>query len=436
MRAAITYCAIALLVSAKTSAYELHKQGGSLVSADLDAVLGAFHSDESYAATGTKSAGSSNWREGFIKYGLSGSMELAAKASIYGKFNFLSSGTWGDGDAGGFTEGSERRTALEDRYIGWRSGELFPSLGPDGVDISVGRQEVVVGDGFLIKGDGLNFGDVDLGDDYDRGGAYYLASRKAFHDTAVLRIGTGHGLRGDLMWLTSNNRAQANSELAVATLETVGEDGTLGLTYIKGLDVDKRFATPFQAERDGMETSSVRGAGSLGVKDLNLAFEYASQDRDSGRENAWYIEGSWTFSQMPWSPTATYRYSSFSEWFDPLFYGLSRGYGTWFQGEVASNYAGPFNTNSRVHHIGLKATPSSTVTVGMLYFNFEPMSNRMSSLGGDEVDLYAEWLIGEHFMVSPVVSFYQPDQSSNDGGLQLRSSDLSVYFQLIIAASF
>ncbi|HHJ1299624.1 hypothetical protein D3C76_349780 [compost metagenome] len=435
-RAVIAYSAVTLLFAAKVSAYELYNEGGRSLNADLEAVFAAFHSDESYATTGTKSAGSSNWREGYVKYGLNGSAELSGKSSVYGKFNFLSSGTWGDGDAAGFTVGTERRTAIEDAYMGWRSGELFSSLGSNGIDISAGRQEVVVGDGFLIKGDALNFGDVDLGDNFDRGGAYYLASRKAFNRTAVVRVGGDHGWRGDLMWLDSNNRAQAETELAVATLEHVAEEGTLGLTYIKGLDVNKRFATPFQAERDGMETASIRGTGSLGVKDLNLAFEYATQDRDSGRENAWYLEGSWTFSDVPWSPTATYRYSRFSESFDPLFYGLSRGYGTWFQGEVASNYAGPFNTNTRVQHVGLKATPVESLTVGALYFNFDPISRDEGNLGGNEVDLYAEWKVNEHLMISPVVGFYKPDRSADRGGLQLGSDDTNSYFQLIVGTFF
>lgn len=110
------------------------------------------------------------------------------------------------------------------------------------------------------------------------------------------------------MWLKSDNRAQAETELAIATLEHIAEPGTLGLTYIRGLDVNERFATSAQIERDGMDTVSLRGTGSLGVENLNLSFEYVTQDRRSGRENAWYLEGSWTFADVPWSPTATYRY--------------------------------------------------------------------------------------------------------------------------------
>lgn len=426
----------ALALPIESRAYELYSQDGNVLNSKVEAVFAAMHSDERYATTGGRDSRSSNWREGFIKYGLNGSSELDSQSSVYGAFSLLSSGTWGDGDAAGFTEGTERRTEVEDAYLGWRSGSLFPTLGENGIEFSAGRQEVVVGDGFLIKGDALNFGDVDLGENYDRGGAYYLAARKAFDKTAVLRVGGEKGWRGDLMWLGSDNRAQADTKLAVATLEHVADEGTLGLTYIKGLDVDERFATPFQLERDGMKTVSLRGAGSLGVTNLNLAFEYATQDRDSGRENAWYLEGSWTFADVPWSPTATYRYSRFSESFDPLFYGLSRGYGTWFQGEVASNYAGPFNSNTRVHHVGLKVTPRENLTLGALYFDFDPIDRSLGNLGGREFDLYAELAVNEHIFISPLVGFYKPEKSANQGGLQLGGDDTNTYLQLIVGTSF
>lgn len=428
--------AVTFAVALPAHAYEFYNKDETILNANLEAVFAAMHSDENYAVFGNRTSGSSSWREGYIKYGLSATQGLGGNGSLYGAFSLLSSGTWGDGDAAGFTEGSERRTAVEDAYLGWKSGDLFPTLGANGIDISAGRQKIVIGDGFLINGDALNLGDVDLGENFDRGGAYYLAARKTFDQTAVLRIGGDKGWRGDLMYLASDNHAQADTELAVATLEHVTEPGTLGLTYIHGLDVNERFATPAQLERDGMDTISLRGSGSLGVKNLNLAFEYATQDRSSGRENAWYLEGSWTFADMPWTPTATYRYSRFSEDFDPLFYGLSRGYGTWFQGEVASNYAGPFNTNTKVHHIGLKAKPREDLTVGALFFDFNPINKDTSNLGGRELDVYLEWMINEHFMISPLIGFYTPDKSADQGGLQLGSDDTNTYVQLIVGTFF
>ncbi|KFX68939.1 hypothetical protein TMS3_0115755 [Pseudomonas taeanensis MS-3] len=419
------------------SALELSNQGDSVLNADLEAIFTAIRSSENYDLVGNRSKGSSSWREGYIKYGLSGGQGLAGNGTLYGAFNLLSSGTWGDGDAAGLTEGSERRTAVEDAYLGWQSGNLVPWLGEDGVDISGGRQIVTLGDGFLIQGDPVSVGDVDLGADFDRGGAYYLAGRKAFDQTAVLRLGGSQGWRGDLMWLKSDNRFQAETELAVANLEQVGELGTLGISWIRGLDVNQRFAEIIGLqERDGMDTVSLRGRGGLGVENLELAGEYVTQNKHSGRENAWFLESAWTFADLAWSPTASYRYSRFSEVFDPLFYGLSRGYGTWFQGEVAANYAGPFNSNTQVHHVSLKAAPRENLTLGALYFDFNSLEENLGNLGGRELDLYAEWLVNDHLLISPLLGFYKPDRSSEQGGLQLGGNSTNTYLQLVLGTFF
>src|SRR5476651_2347588 len=102
---------LALLLSAgHAHAYELYGDGDSHLNATLEAVFGLFHSQENYAPSGRLSQGSSAWREGYIKYGLSFDKDLAGGGTAYGAANLLSSGTWGDGDAAGFSDGSERRT--------------------------------------------------------------------------------------------------------------------------------------------------------------------------------------------------------------------------------------------------------------------------------------------------------------------------------------
>ncbi|MFZ6050099.1 hypothetical protein ACFW0H_28730 [Pseudomonas sp. CR3202] len=430
---------LALLVSAATQAgaYELYADDDTHLNADLEAVFGLFHSQENYAITGSKSEGSSSWREGYAKYGISFDQGLAGAGTSYGKFNLLSSGTWGDGDAAGFTDGSERTTKIEDAYLGWRSGSLFEALGEDGVDVSFGRQNLMVGDGFLINGDALNLGKGLADGEFNRGGAYWLAARKAFDQTAVLRLGGKDGLRGDLMWLKSDNRAQAKPELWVGTLEHVSEAGTLGLTAIDIRDIDEEFASPFQAERDGMKTYSVRGQGNAGVENLFLSGEYARQDKkEVDDEDAWYLEAGWTFADVAWSPYVSYRYSRFSEGYDALFTGFSRGYGTWFQGEVAANYAGPFNTNTQVHHVAFKVSPLENLSLGALWFDFNTLDRDLGNTDGRELDLYAEWAVSDNLIVMPLVGLYQPDRSAEEGGTQIGNDDRNLYSQLVFVTTF
>ena len=430
---------LALLLGAAfpAGAVELYADADTRVQANLEAVFGLFHSRENYAPSGRLEEGSSSWREGYVKYGLSFEQGLAGVGSSYGALSMLSSATWGDGDAAGFSDGSERTTKIEDAYLGWRSGNLFEALGEDGVDVSFGRQNVMVGDGFLINGDALNIGKGLADGEFNRGGAYYLAARKAFDQTAVLRLGGQQGWRGDLMWLKSDNRAQAKTELYVGTLEHVADAGTVGLTYIRTRDIDERYASPSQLQRKSMETYSLRAAGNAGVENLSLSGEYAMQDRDQGTdEHAWYLEAGWTFADVAWSPTLSYRYSRFSEGYDTLFYGFSRGYGTWFQGEVAGNYAGPFNTNSRVHHVGLRASPVENLSVGALWFDFDTLDRGRGDFSGRELNLYAQWGLTENLVVMPVVGLYQPKKSAENGGAQLGNGDRNLYSQLVFAFHF
>lgn len=435
---------LALLIagaSSSVSAYQLYATDDTHLNADLSATFGLFHSQERYNMTGTLDEGSSSWQEGFIKYGLSGDQKLGGAGTAYGAFNLLSSGTWGDGDAAGFSDGSERTTKIEDAYAGWRSAGLFPVLGEDGIDLSFGRQNIVVGDGFLIDGDALNMGKGLADGEYNRGGGYYLAARRDFDETAVLRIGGKEGWRGDLMRLKSDNRAQANSELYVATLEHVAPEATFGLTYIDVTDIDERYASPIQLDRKDMKTYSLRGTGNAGVENLFLSGEYAWQDKRDAQysddtANAWYLEAGWTFSDIAWKPYVSYRFSRFSEGYYTLFYGFSRGFGTWFQGEVAGNYSGPFNNNTRVHNIGAKVTPLENLSIGAQFFDFHTLDTDLGNTDGRELDLYAEWAINEHLVIIPLVGLYQPKKSAAEGGTQIGNDDSNLYSQLLFSTTF
>ncbi len=424
--------AVAAVITLPAHAYNLHSSDAGEVNLDIEAMLGTFHSEESYDVTGAavNKEGSSNWQETSIKYGLSATRNLDQGATLYGAVNLLSSGTFGDGDAGGFTSGDERKTKIEDAYLGWRSGNKIASLGENGLDISFGRQNLTIGDGFLINGDALNFGDA-LGDELNRGGAYWLAGRKAFDQTAVVKIDNGNGLRSDLFWIASDNKAQAETKLAGINVEYTTDNGTFGAMYLKGLDVNEDFG---YAHRDGQDTFSIRFQGNAGVENLFLSSEFVTQNQgdDSQKDaNAWYAEAGWTFADVAWSPSVTYRYSTFEEGFDPLFFGFNRGYGTWFQGEVAANYAGPFNSEADVHHVAIKASPTEMLSIGALFFDFSDTAGN-GALDGQEIDLYAEWVVNEHLILSPLLGFYTPENA----GVQIGNTDTNTYFQMIAIVPF
>ena len=407
------------------SAYQLMSNEKSELNLDVEAIVGLFHSEESYGSPEQ----SPTWQEGYIKYGLSGHHTYSKDATFYGGVSLMSTGNWGDGDASGVTNGNERQTRLEDAFAGVRN---------DWIDFSVGRQIITIGDGFVINDDALNFGEA-IDEDLSRGGAYWLAGRKAFDKTAVLSLGREQGLRSDLFWFESDNKAQGRPEMAGINIEHNSDIGTFGALYLKGLDTNPTGIAGGafdNLQRDGQETISVRYQGNVGVENLFLSGEFVDQQQGNGAAdaNAWYLEAGWTFADTAWSPSVNYRYSSFDTGYDQLFTGFNRGYGTWFQGEVWANYAagGPGNTDVDIHHVGIKANPTDTLSIGALFFDFSDTRGGSGANDATEVNLYAEWVVNDHLILSPLVGFYTPDESTSTQG----NTDTNTYFQLLAIVPF
>lgn len=438
----IVSAAIALWVTALTPAQALNliEKDGYNLDFTFEAGVGFFHSGVDYSG---KRRGAVDWEEGYLKGIFKGSYLFSEGGpSLYGALGATLTGTLGEGDAAGLTTGNERKLDWEDYYLGWKSGNLLGV--PDAVDISLGRQTFVVGDGFLINSDSTSFG-KGLGRRFDRGGAYWLAPRKSFEKTAIGRFQTGTPLRGDLFYLGSGNPAQGDTELAGVNLEYKDEKvGTLGAAYLRIVDVEEDL----RPLREDLNTYSIRGQGSAGIENLFLSAEYAYQDSDEEIEvdaYAWYVEAGYTLANLPWSPYLGYRFSHFSgddpdslnknEAFDPLFFGFSRGYGTWFQGEVAANYAGPFSSNTDVHFVALRAQPLETLTLGALYFKFitdEPPPG-VSDEFAQEIDLYVEWKATENVFISPLYGIYIPDDGAE---ATHNTKTVDHYFQITTVVNF
>ncbi len=412
--------------SGTASAYNLISEEGKELNLDVEAILGTFHSGESYGNPNS----SPDWQEAYIKYGLSGFKSINDNSQIYGSVNLLTSGAWGDGEASGTTSGNERDTEFEDVILGFKN-DMF--------DLSIGRQQITVGDGFIVNNDALNFGDA-IDADLNRGGGYWLAARKAFDKTVWLKVGGEEGLRSDIFWFESDNKAQGRPEMAGINVEHNSDLGTFGAFYLKGLDTNPTGIAGGafdNLKRDGQETFSLRYQGNAGVENLFLSAEFATQEQgdNSADADAWYVEAGWTFADTMWSPSVTYRYSTFDNNYDQLFTGFNRGYGTWFQGEVWANYsaAGPGNTGADIHHIAIKAQPTETLALGALYFDIDDTTDNAARAGGaQEINLYAEWVAHDHLIISPLLGFYTPEEDNGAQG----NGDTNTYFQMLAIVPF
>lgn len=419
----------------------LYQTEDTNIYANVSLAFGTFHSDKNYIPV--QEQHSNTWQEGYLQYGLGINQKIGALGSVYAKANLVSAGTWGDGDAGGYTDGSERATKIEDAYIGWKSGQAIPLLGEDGLDLSVGRQNICLGDGFLICADAPNIGNSPLlGNDFNRhgGGTYYLAGHKGFKETAMLKIGGKNPLHGSIFSFKSNNAIQAYSRFTGATLEyTDQEKGNLGLTYLHNNSLDLDYAnrvSTIMTNREGMDVYSLRGNSDLGIENAQFAFEYALQDKkQTSSENAWYAKAGYSFD-TPWKPTVYYRYSRFSESWDNLFIGATE-YGKWFQGEVAYNYSGPFNANTQISNIGLSVSPHEKVTLGALAYDFSTLKkNGNTNYSGRELDVYGLWFVTPHITISPLLGMYKPQADLANGGLQNGDSKTNFYSQLTLMLNY
>ncbi|MNN87893.1 hypothetical protein D3C81_2055070 [compost metagenome] len=77
------------------------------------------------------------------------------------------------------------------------------------------------------------------------------------------------------------------------------------------------------------------------------------------------------------------------------------------------------------------------LTVGALYFDFDTVRTRDSlNLDARELDLYLEWAVNEHLIITPLVGLYKPRKDQDNGGNQVGGNGTNVYSQLTVAVPF
>lgn len=394
----------------------------------LEAGLGLFGVANAQNGLGSLSShgvrqGGRRWAEGYVTPGLEAEYQLNDGA-IYGAARATASATRGDGEAqrNSVTDMQPESLSLSEAYLGWKSGRNFAVLGEDAVDLSIGRQGFVIGDGFLIADGTL---------DSFRRNNHVVGPRAAFDRTAILRLNTAP-VRADLFRVESNTDQQymrgkdsAATALHGANVEwfesAQGDSGRsdydarkwyLGATVLQLTDADQAIS----ATRDGMSVYAIRSGGAVlsalgeGWQDAALYSEFARQRNDTPgrnlRADAWYVEPQYTFSNLPWQPRLSYRYMHFSgdgntgdsinRGCDPLFTaGGPRGYGTWDLGEIYGRYVGS-NSNLNSHMMHLKLQPDEAISLGAILYRHsydkpDTTNGVTSDRLQDELNVYAVW---------------------------------------------
>lgn len=200
----------------------------------FEATFGAFSSGKSYNGENLDDE-RVNWQEGHLKYGAKGQYTFKNN-QLYASLSGISSATFGDGDAGQNSNGKERKTDVNEWIIGFKDGTNKDELTT--YDLSIGRQNIMIGDGFFIAGDALNLGKAPADGTLDRGGAYYLAARRSFDFTSLLQYKPQENTTLKLAYLKSDNKAQFFPKLFVTDLMYQLKDKGVGFTYLNVLDLE------------------------------------------------------------------------------------------------------------------------------------------------------------------------------------------------------
>ncbi|KAA0595617.1 hypothetical protein FZ942_14525 [Azospirillum lipoferum] len=439
MPAGTALLAMPLLAMSTTAQADvtLHEQNGVTLEGGFTAGIGAVAVTNANLGAGVvtpdgKVQKDRNWAEGYVAPSLKLTYATEGAGTFYSGVRAVSGGTVGDGDAGGFTQGRQGRTDLDNLYVGWKSGDLLSALGKDAVDLAYGRQNFVIGDGFII-GDGTL--------DSRRQGTYWLGPRRGWNTgTAVAKFDVAP-VHADLFRLKSDKYSNTDVIYGGNLEWRFGAEGgaegksSLGASYMR---IDQSNLPT----RKGMDIYNLRALGLTipSVPGLTLSAEYVKQHNNrAGAEvdaSAWYGEAGYSFADVAWTPRVGYRYSRFSgdkpgtaksEAFDPLHMAFPR-WGTWLQGEINGEYFPTSNSNVKVHNAQFAVQPTETVTLTALLYDFRfdrKPAGVTSGHVGNEINLAVDWAATENLLVSGVAGRF----FAGDGGKQFfgGNKDSSVF---------
>jgi Alginate export len=397
--------------------------GGLTIQPTLGAGLAMFAQSNSWygRSTANLDRNSDRWSEGYLAPGFGLTYELGGAGRVNGAFNLVGAFTHGT-DAAGSNVGDETPTdaAVNQAWLGWNSASLFAdALGEDAVDLSFGRQDFQLGQGFLFWDGSSNGGDR---------GAYWLAPRKAYQAAGVAKLET-HGVTGRAFYLEPDDDPHTDTKLVGVDVEYALAEGAcaldadvpnclaVGYYNVLGSDIDTR---------DGMNVVDLRADArpSTALPGLRLAGEFAyEKNGDDLEAHGWFGELGYAATDLPWSPYLSYRYAFFSggenasgksKNFDPLFYD-GPDWGTWTQGEILGEWV-LSNSNLISHTVRLNAYPTDNLTLTALYYYFlldDPGAAGVEDHDfAHEVDLAADYVVNRNLSVGVIAAVSVPEDAA------------------------
>jgi len=405
----------------------LYRDGDSFLKSTIQVDSAVFVEENAWFGESRLNTGAhvDEWGEFGVVPGLEGALALgdlgSARARVSGVWTTTQIGL--DAAGSNFDDRYPKEFTLEDAYLGWSSGDLFPSLGKDAVDLSFGSQKYQVGSGFLFW-DGASDGG-------SRGG-YWLGMRKAFELAAIAKLTTGPFM-GEVVFLRPNDLDETTTDIAGTNLEwAFSERAKIGLGYWW-------VASSKDPRRDGLHVVDMRGEvhpfdylPGEWLPGLVLSAELVHED-NGNLNDSWggYAELGYDFDVWM-KPYLSYRYSGFTgdngsngeiETFDPLFYGMS-DWGSWYQGEIFGGFVAT-NKNLETHTLRLRVEPAEKWKVNLIgmVFQLDEFATQLQPRIGDarillirdkdlasELDLVVDYEVGKHLLLSAVFGSLFPSK--------------------------
>lgn len=371
-------------------------------------------------------AGYSNWGEGFAHYGLYGITPLSAKLYAYGGLSSISSGSTGQEL---FTNQTRGYTFFEDAYAGIIGGTTDENGNRLVFNLSAGRQKFTLANAFLIANTAAN--------GWDR--AALQANARWSADMLVLGQIAYNSTKLEAFYVKPDELPviDTNTELAGLNLEARPVSGLMtAASYITALKSDYAYFNPdgsILGTRDGLNVFDARATYSLrppGQPGPFFGIEAALQTHRAFDmfATAGYGEAGYSFVDLPWSPSISYRLSYFSgddpdtaayERWDPL---LSGGNGEqWVQG--ASHFKVVQDSNVIANRIQARFRPYPTVEVVPQLWAFT--ADSLNNIGGNpaltvladrqfgyEANVTVKWFPSRNWYVHGLLAYTLPGEAT------------------------
>lgn len=367
------------------------------------------------------------WTEGFVEAGLGAATQIGdSPFYVYGALTALSSWSLGQDI---YRNDPRSVTGIEKAYAGLLY--VDPAQGHS-LNVSVGRQNVTLNDGFLVH---FVRGSANIG---PRGGTY-LGPRNA-NDFSVVVDGRAGPWSLKAFYIDPNELGTLESRSTFASVNlrhAFSRDLSVDGTVINIPRSNSAYANPFGLDlpREGLTTvaAHTRWTNALGIGGLWLAGELAHQTHSDYAMDAWAGYGlvGYRAAALPWTPSLSYRYAVFSgddpatpryERYDPL---LSTGLGNWLQGVTFGKVTS--NSNLAAHRIQFNVTPVPTLNLTLDWhllrapelnnLGGNPALSRLSSYDlGQEFTLSVRWAISRQLYLQSLASMAVPGRALRDIG--------------------